>query len=441
MNLLIIDTDGCGLDMAYRAAADGHAVRWWMPPEKGKVSRDGYGFPGIARVTGWKDNMEWAKKGLIVNLFNGPITKSLDEYRDFGFPIFGPSWKSAQIEINRAKGMKLFEKYGLPMPKYDTFNSLQEARKFALQQDDRMVFKTLGSEEDKSLSYVGCNPADMVARIDRWIKQGMTLKGPCMLQEVIEGIEVGVSGWMSTKGFLQGKWNINYEHKKLMPGNYGPNTGEMGTVTSYCEKSKLAEDSLMLMEKDLIALGHIGDIDINFIVNAKGAYPLEFTARFGWPSTQILFATHEGDSIQWMKDCLSGKDTLKTNVNEVTATGIVMAAPPYPHEDKEGKADGLLVSGIEDVFDRIAPWQLEITKGPVHKNGKIVDDMVYKTTGPYVCVALGIGHEPHDSIPIAYEVADQVEFPNRILRNDIGKKLEEQIPKLRSWGYDDGPDW
>lgn len=440
MRVLLIDSDGTGTDIAYRAAEAGHTVRWFQPPDKGRPSRDGKGFEGVEKVTQYREHLPWARGGLIINLFNEPgITKELDKYREFGFPIFGPSIKSANLEINRAAGMKFMKKHGLEVPEYESFTSLEEALKYAMDCEESMVFKTLGSEEDKSLSYVGANPADMVGKIQEWMQGGMKLKGPCMLQKKIDGIEVGVSGWMGKKGFLKGKWNINFEHKKLMPGNYGPNTGEMGTVTQYVSESRLATESLVAMEDDLVALGHIGDIDVNFIVNEKGAYPLEFTCRFGWPSTQILMATHEGDPIQWMKDALAGRDTLKVSQN--VACGLLMAAPPFPYPDDEQKAVGLLVSGIEDVWDRIAPWQIELTKGPVSKDGKITTGPVYKTTGPYVCVAIGQGNDVHDALPVAQEIAEAVEFANRIVRNDVGQKLEEQIPKLHAWGYPEIPNW
>ena len=59
-----------------------------------------------------------------------------------------------------------------------------------------------------------------------------------MLQDFIEGIEVGISAWMGSEGFLKPK-NINFEFKKLMSDDYGPATGEMGTVCKYVSTSKL----------------------------------------------------------------------------------------------------------------------------------------------------------------------------------------------------------
>jgi phosphoribosylamine--glycine ligase len=427
VNVLLLDSDSCGLDLAYRAAEAGHAVKLWQPKENGEAPRDGEGFPGIEKVAGWKDQMLWAKSGLVVNLYNAPITKELDRYREFGFPVFGPSAKSAALEIKRAEGMKALEAKGVKVPPYKTFATLQEAQKYATKSDKRLVFKTLGDEEDKSLSYCASSPEDMVGQIEAWIEQGLTLKGPCMLQDFIEGIEVGVSRWVGAKGFV-GPWNVNFEFKKLMPGDYGPATGEMGTVTKYTKTSKLADMTLAPMEKTLVGLGHIGDCDLNCIVDEKGEpWCLEWTNRFGWPSTQILCASHKGDPVKWMKDALTGKDSM--DCDERTAMGVLMAAPPFPYPDEEGEAQGLRISGLEDAWQNIAPWQVRLEDGE------------YLSTGPYVCVATALAPDVHDCIPAAYAVVERVKFPNRIVRSDIGARLEEQLPKLHSLGFDEMPLW
>ena len=255
----------------------------------------------------------------------------------------------------------------------------------------------------------------------------MRLKGPCMLQDFIEGIEVGVSRWMGARGFV-GPWNVNFEFKKLMPGDYGPATGEMGTVCKYAESSKLADMTLAPMEDTLKKLGHIGDVDLNCIVDESGeAWCLEWTNRFGWPSTQILCASHKGDPVKWMKDALSGKDSLE--YDDRTAMGVLMAAPPFPYPDTEHEADGLRISGIEDEWQNVAPWQVRL------------EGDEYVTSGPYVCVVTALASDVHDVIPKTYSTVDRIKFPNRVVRSDIGARLEKQLPKLHSLGFDECPEW
>ena len=427
MNLLLIDSDSCGLDLAYRASEAGHKVKLWIPKENGKASRDGYGFPGIERVDEWKKHMDWAKQGLIVNLYNGKITKELDRYKEYGFPVFGPSVKSSALEVERSQGMKALEKQGVKVPPYKTFNSLQEAQKYAMKEDKRLVFKTLGDEEDKSLSYCAHDAEDMVWRINSWMEQGLTLKGPCMLQDFIEGIEVGVSAWMGSEGFL-GPKNVNFEFKKLMSDDYGPATGEMGTVCKYVTKSKLFDETLGPMESTLKSFGHIGDTDLNCIVNDQGAWCLEFTNRFGWPSTQILCASHKGDPVKFMKDALNGKDSLQTD--ERCAIGVLMAAPPFPYPDEEGEAQGLRIAGIEEEWNNVSPWQVELSP-----------EGEYLSTGPYVVLATALAPDVHDCIPQVYATCEKIKFPNRIVRDDIGKRLEKQLPELHAMGYEEAPHW
>src|SRR5262249_47010025 len=149
-------------------------------------------------------------------------------------------------------------------------------------------FKTLGSEEDKSLSYVSKDASDMINKLRAWKRRGLKLKGSCMLQDFIPGIEIGVSRWMGSQGFLRARGE-NVEHKKLMSGNWGPNTGEMATVMWYSGQSKLSRKVLDPLEQDLLSMGHRGDIDVNCIIDESGKpWPLEFTARLGWPAFYIM---------------------------------------------------------------------------------------------------------------------------------------------------------
>ena len=153
----------------------------------------------------------------------------MDRLRDFGFPVFAPSVRSSELEIKRSLGMEALEKLGIEVPHYETFNSLQDAEKFARKADQGYVFKCLGSCEDKAMTFAAADPADLVAWLQLKIKAGVKLNGPCMLQEKVDLVaDFGVSGWFGPEGFLREKWNIAFEFKKLMDGEIGPNTGEQG---------------------------------------------------------------------------------------------------------------------------------------------------------------------------------------------------------------------
>lgn len=435
MNILVIDVENLGLDFVLRCSFAGHKVKWFRLPQKHKL-KDGEGFGGFEMVDDWRPHMKWAKDGLILCTGNFKFLAELDRYRDLGFKIFAPTAKSAELEIKRSVGMKAMEEAGIEVPAYQTFNSLQEAERFARKSDKCFVFKTMGDEEDKSLSFVSCDPAEMVGWIRRQIERGVKLKGPCMLQEKIDMLcEFGVSGWVGPDGFLQDKWQECVEHKKLMAGEIGPNTGEQGTVTQYVETSKLADDCLIPMEKLVKKLGHRGDFAVGVGIDKKGkAWPFEFTARLGWPCFYIQVASHKGDPAQWMRDLLDGKDTLK--VSRDVAIGVVMAQPKYPYNESDPEdVEGNPISGIEDVYDDVHMASVMLGKGPVMKGGKIVDAPQHQTTGEYVLVCTGLGKTIEKARKSVYATVETVKFPNAMWRNDIGLKIEKPLPELHKFGY------
>jgi phosphoribosylamine--glycine ligase len=435
MRILLIDQECLGLDFALRCEAVGHDVRWYRHSPK-KPIRDGEGFGGFKMIDDWRASMGWARDGLIVCTGNFTFLQELDRFRDLGFKIFAPTVKSAELEIVRSKGMEAMQAAGIEVPPYTCFNSLAEAEAFQRKSDKAHVFKTMGSEDDKSLTFVGSDPAQMVGFIQRQIAKGMKLKGACMLQEKIDMLaEVGVSGWFGPEGFLPGKWQICFEHKKLMNGEIGPNTGEQGTVCQYVSTDKMAETCLKPMESILKVLGHRGDFALGAGIDKKGqVWPFEWTARLGWPAFYIQVASHKGDPAQWMRDLLDGKDTLKVS-NDV-AIGVVMAQPRYPYNSSPPDlVEGNPISGIDKVADSIHPASVMLAKGPVWQGGKIADAKIPQTTGEYVLVATGLGKTVTQAREKVYGVVEQVKFKDRMFRTDIGKKLEAVLPKLHKFGF------
>lgn len=380
--------------------------------------------------------MGWAREGLIIATGNAKYMRELDAFRDLGFAIFAPTQRSAKLEIDRKFGMDEMQKAGIGVPPFEQFASLKAAEDFARKSDKTYAFKTLGSEEDKSLSYVSANPADMVAWLQRQQKLGMRLKGPCMLQEKIDMLaEVGVSGWFGPEGFLPEKWQICFEHKRLMDGEIGPNTGEQGTICQYVETDKMATEMLRPMENYLLKAGHRGDFAIGCGIDKAGkAWPFEFTARLGWPAFYLQLASHRGDPAQWMRDLLDGKDTLR--VSQDASIGVVCAQPRYPYNDSDLKeVTGVPVSGCEAVWDDLHPAEMMMGRGPIMKDGKVVDGPTCQTSGEYVLTATALGDTITKARSRVYRTIDKISFPNMLYRTDIGEKVIACLDDLHEFGF------
>ena len=432
MKVLCIDSDLAGLAFCKRCAEAGHDVRWFVKESPQNNPKAGAGFKGITVVKNWVASMQWADVVFLTH--NGDYLKRLDFFKSKGAKVFAPSQQSADLEINRGKGMEFLQKHGIEVPPFKTFKTLKEAEDHVWKTEERFVFKTLGDNEDKSLSYCSKSPADMIARLQRWQELGMNPKGEVMLQTFIEGIEMGVSRWMGADGYIS-VWNENFEHKKLMPGDKGCNTGEMGTVMKYTTESLLGDIMLEPLEDGLLELGHIGDVDVNCIIDDKGQpWPLEFTCRPGWPAFNIMMATHKGDPVQWMLDACDGKDTLK--VSEKVAVGVLLAIPPFPHKADQAEVEGLPVYGVTKQNQKyLWPMEVMITSMPDMDGESVVENEIWTTAGEYVAVVTGTGKTISMACERAYETVEEIHVSDMLYREDIGKGLADKLPKLQANGF------
>lgn len=431
MKVLIVDTDGVGLSFALRAQAAGHAVRWFIKPKPSNSAAIGAGFQGVERVENWVPSVKWAD--LIFCTSNDDYVERLAFFSGKGYPVFAPSPASAKLEISRRTGMDLLEKVGIEVAPYKTFPTMQAAEKHVLKTEERYVFKTMGDNEDKSLTYVSKSPADMLA----WMRRTPPPKGEVMLQEFIPGIEMGVSRFMGKAGWV-GQWNESFEHKKLMPGNYGPNTGEMGTIAYFTPESKLGVETLGKLEEELLKLNHRGDTALGFMIVEGGKfYPTEFTCRLGWPIANMMLGATKGDPIAWMRDALDGKDT--TTFSTDIGCCVIVAHGAFPHtQDGDRKAiEGVPVYGVtRGTQMHLHPQAVQIMTLPnMNVEGHIKERPMWATAGDYVAVVDGFGKNVSQAAKRAYSTIKKLHVANMLVRDDIGEAMAAQLPKLHAMGY------
>lgn len=428
--ILIIDTDGVGLSFGWRCVQAGHEVKWFLANKPSISKETGSGFRGMTKVPNWVPHVMWAD--LIFPVSNDMFVERLDFFRKRGAKVFGPTAASAALEIKRAEGMEVLEAAGIETAPYKTFKSVLDARKHVEKTGERFVFKTLGDNEDKALTYVSKHAADMLNWMDGLKKEP---EGDVMLQTFIDGIEMGVSRFMGRDGWV-GQWNESFEHKKLMAGNYGPNTGEMGTVAAFTKESKLGEETLGKLEKVLLDRGHTGDTALGFIIDADGKpWPTEWTCRFGWPIENMMLGATEGDPAQWMIDALNGKDT--TSFKEDIGCCLVLAHKDFPHgQATKAEVSGSPIYGVtKGNRKHLHPQNVKLDVAFDMDKGKLTRRPIWASSGDYLLVITGFGDSVRQATGRAYKTAKQLHVSNPILRDDIGEDLKHQLPTLHGLGY------
>jgi phosphoribosylamine--glycine ligase len=437
MKLLVMDTDGegMGVDFALRAKESGHYVRYWLPKET-SGERPLYGDGLLDRPDEWEPSMDWAE--LIVTTGNSTYAGALAPYFGKGYPIFGANQKSAALELDRGEGQAVLEYHGIETLPYEVVDSAEDAINFIVKAGKPYVMKPWGGDADKSMTCVPRDVDEAVFTLRKWEEDGK-FKGQLMLQEKVDGVEMGVAGW-----FGPGGWNSaieeSFEHKKFLNDDLGENTGEMGTVLRHVERSKLFDAVLEPLTDYLHLVKYVGCCSVNCIIDDKGRpWPLEFTNRLGWPAFCITQEVVQGDPANWMLDLLKGIDSL--DVSKHVAMGILMAHGDFPKcKDPQGTWARYPISGVSaDNLSHLHFQQVMQGLSPMVVDGKVKDVDSLLTAGPYVMIVGGHGKTVRFAQDDVYELAGEIKWPGNLMyRTDIGNRLEKELPLVQKFGFADG---
>jgi phosphoribosylamine-glycine ligase len=179
-------------------------------------------------------------------------------------------------------------------------------------------------------------------------------------------------------------------------------------------------------------------IDVNCIVDEKDGtpWPMEWTARPGYPMWQIQNSLHKGDPAQWMYDCVHGKNTLE--VEEKTSVGVVICNSDFPWAKKplESYLDfPIITDGCK--IENIHPCEVKLTTTMKMIDDELVEDLPeWGTAGTYICVCTGVADSITDAKDLAYKQIKKVKVGNDYgYRTDIGEKCEDYLKKLKKFGY------
>jgi phosphoribosylamine--glycine ligase len=386
----------------------------------------------VERVTDWARWMRWAELVFVTD--NCQYMRQLQAFHDLGYPIFGCNMEGARLELDRYAGQTVLAKLGIDSIPSKLFRDYDSAMRYVKSRNTRLVCKPNG-EADKALSYVA--PKDysvetMLDMLGRWKAdpkfRASAAKDGFIVQDFIPGIEMGVSGYFGPAGF-NACFTEHWEFKKLMPGDMGPNTGEMGTVIRYVTKSKLVDKMLRPLAPLLERIRYRGDIAVNCMIDEKGKpWPMELTCRAGWPAWIIETSLRAGDPATWMADLLHGRDTLQCS--DQIAIGAVVAQPPFPYEGLPHKnTEGYRVYGFGD-WTRHHPCDMQ------YKDGQ------WLSTGNYLCVVTGLGKTVSGArLSVRASYKSLTFGANPFYRDDIGERLQKQIPLMQKHGYAAGMEY
>jgi phosphoribosylamine--glycine ligase len=343
--------------------------------------------------------------------------------------VVGGSAYSDRLEEDRAFGQQELKAAGVSIIPQENFTSFRDAVAYVKANPNRYVLKPSGEAQNiKRLLFVGEaeDGSDVIQVLHDYEQHLSGTVKEFQLQRRIIGVEVAIGAFFTGGAFVTPVC-VNFEHKKLFPGDIGPATGEMGTTMFWTPPNRLFNATLGRMAPRLAETGYSSYIDINCIVNSNGIYPLEFTSRFGYPAINIQqegLLTPIGEVLAKL-----GDGTLtQVRARSGFQVGVRIALPPFPYRDLatfESTSKDAVVLFKTPSRDGVHIEDLKLVNGEWRVTGNSGVALVVCGTGPTMAQAQRQ----------AYNRVRNVMIPYMYYRDDIGERWAEDSDRLHSWGY------
>ena len=347
--------------------------------------------------------------------------------RAAGFRVIGGSPLGDQLENDRGFGQDVLRCCGLDVLPSELFPSPGSAVARIRARPARYVVKWNGASSVSSTTFVGrsSDGADAIACL---LRRPSHPQAMIQLSPFVDGVEVGVGAYFNGVRFLRPVC-LDWEHKGFFPGNLGEQTGEMGTLVTYEDGERLFEATLARTATLLRDAGHIGYVNLNTIVNEDGVWPLEFTARFGYPGSAILGVLQPAgwaDLFQRMLDPTSVSFPARLGY----AVGVVLTVPPFPHPygyDHLGKGSPVIMHGVDARDD----LHIHANEVAMRESGLVCAGMIGSPL-----IVTGSGRDAFEAQADAYTRIAKIVIPDMRYRNDIGTAfIDRDYETLRRLGW------
>jgi phosphoribosylamine--glycine ligase len=348
-----------------------------------------------------------------------PLAAGLaDALRAAGRRVFGPSQAAAQIEASESFAKDFMRRHRIPTAASATFTDFYDAVGHLLTVDFEqggVVVKASGLAAGKGVVVAGCaDDAEAALRAMMLDREFGAAGEAVVIEERLDGEEVSLLAF--TDGITVRPMPPAQDHKRLLAGDLGPNTGGMGAYARapVCPPPMQAELTHTILQPAVAGLRSegrpfVGVLYAGLMLTPTGPRLLEFNCRFGDPETQAIMPLLAGDLLEVLEACVDGRlAEVEPQWSGGSAACVVMASAGYPASSPAG----LPIHGL----DHMPPQTTVFHAATALRDGQVV------TAGGRVLGVTGWGDTLDDALGRAYAGVARVSFDGQQFRADIGRR-------------------
>jgi phosphoribosylamine---glycine ligase len=345
----------------------------------------------------------------------GPLDSGIvDLFRSRGLPIFGPTRAAARIETSKRFAKDLMNRAGVPTARAAHFRDAAKAKKALPEFGIPVVVKASGLAAGKGV-VVAQSTEEAEETIDAMLEDLVfgDAGGEILIEEFMEGEELSLFATSDGENALP--MLAAQDHKRLLDGDFGPNTGGMGAYapTSIATPELVQQVMREIIDPTLSAMRAEGSpftglLYAGLMLTENGPKVVEFNCRFGDPETQALLPLMDSSLLELLAAVGAGGSLAKSRAPDwkpLAAVTTVVAAEGYPEKARTGD-----VIELPDVPDNVNIFQAGTAR---NSSGDLI------TAGGRVLAVTAVAEQLNDAAEQSREVAEAVSFKGKQLRGDI----------------------
>jgi len=398
---------------------------------KSKNLKKIYCFPGNAGTAQIAENIdlnlenfnelkEFILKNSIDLIIVGPEKPLVDGIVDFleknQIKVFGPNKFAAQLEGSKIFTKKLCEKYNIPTAKFGIFKNFNDAQKFLEKIQYPTVVKADNLASGKGV-YICSNINEASIAIKEIFNGKFGLADRVLIEEFLQGEEM--SYFIITDGKTIKRFGTAQDHKRVLEGDLGKNTGGMGAYSPSRLINKDLDEKIM----NKIIIPTINGIE-NYGSKYKGflyaglmiirnePYLIEYNVRMGDPECQTIIPTLETDLLDIFEACCSEKlKDINIKWTDKKSLCVVLCSKGYPDAFKKN----VVIKNLNSI-------QLDKKNYLFHAGTKEINNQIF-ANGGRVLNFVSISDNFFDARKKIHENLETLNWENGYYRKDIGYKV------------------
>ncbi len=420
MNVLVIGGGGREHAISWKLASEPGTDTVFVSPGNAGTAAD----PRLENVTFDMaqviDFVQRENVGLVVFGPEAPLVAGYaDRLRQAGTLVVGPNADGAELEGSKAFCKEILVAAGVPTADYAEVSSEAEVHAFVDSfEGAALVVKADGLAGGKGVivcdGVEDARDAAIAMLRDRPFGEA---SASIVLEERLMGIETSYIVLTDGERFVA--MPTSQDHKRLLDGDEGPNTGGMG---AYSPAPFVTPEVALEIEEKAIrptltelkrrGIDYRGFLFAGVMLTESGPQILEYNVRLGDPETQALMAALGDGFFDALLGAAKGELTTERFTGCKAAATIVLAAEGYPRSPKKGS----VIGGLDSEFDEGVV---------IFHAGTRTEDANVLVNGGRVLGVTARSDDPKEAVTLAYEAAAKIGWSGMQRRSDIGKALTE----------------